>query len=100
MKQQVEIDYNDVFKYVVGDTNRCPLERKLPAQCEAGVGFIYDGEKFWDQETDNYGFFIGNLEMLRMNVRNGAVKGTNEIARISKKIAEIGPIEIFLPNFA
>lgn len=90
----IPINYNDIFKYVVGDS-ACPVERALGPNYEVMEDFVYDGEtKKMIPQNENFAFFMQNMETLRKNIRSGFIKNRDEIIYLCKKISELGEVSI------
>ena len=101
-KQEVSINRNDIFNYVVGKSSFDPIEHCIdPTQYEVQEEFIYDHEerKLIRQDED-FIYFNKELDKLRELVRGRDTShqiGRAEIIRICKELEEIAPKIVKLP---
>ena len=91
----IKIDIDDIFEYVIGNSQFCPIEKKIDAERYAAYDpFIYDSfeKEMIDQEED-YQNFATQLSKLRSNASR---MRRDEIHRICVELEEISPKTIKL----
>lgn len=92
---KIKINANDIFDYVVRNTNYDPIERCIdPTRYEIFDVSIYDhkAKVFYDQ-SDQYKNFCSQVSKLRSNTKEMM---TSEIISICKELEEIAPTEVNL----
>jgi hypothetical protein len=85
-----KVQKEDIFRYVVGNTNYCPIEQQIdPMIFEVFEESIYNGntKEFIVQDKD-FIFFQKELSKLRANAPN---MQSREILSICEELEEIAP---------
>ncbi len=88
-----KIRQEDIFRYVVGNTNYCPIEQQIdPTVFEVFEESIYNGQskRFVTQDAD-FVFFQKQLSRLRHNAKN---MQSREILSLCDELEEIAPATI------
>jgi DNA-binding Xre family transcriptional regulator len=91
----ISVNVDDIFEYVVGNSQYCPIERQIDHVRYATYDpFIYDSveKEMIDQEED-YENFSTQLSQLRGNASKMKI---DEILRICIELEEIAPKTIKL----
>ena len=92
---KIKISVNDIFDYVIGNSNYNPIERCIdPTRFEVFDFDIYDNqnEKTLEQ-NDKFKFFCAKVFELRFLAKEMDLR---EIQSICNELAEIAPTEINL----
>jgi hypothetical protein len=91
----INVDVNDIFEYVVGNCQFCPIEKKIDNKRFAVYDpFIYDSkEKKMITQGDGYENFCSQVSKLKS--KSSGMQG-GEIWRICEELLEIAPKTIFL----
>lgn len=92
---KIDINANDIFDFVVKNTNYDPIERNIdPTRYEVFDVSIYDHETkvFYDQ-SDQYKNFCSQVSQLR---NNSDKMMRSEIVSICKELEEIAPTGVNL----
>jgi hypothetical protein len=91
----VKINRNDIFNFVVQNTNYDPIEKVIdPVRYEVLDTFIYDHiKKIQLDQSDEYCSFCRQVNFLRQNAPK---MERSEIERICDELAEISPTELYL----
>jgi hypothetical protein len=91
----IKVNRNDIFDYVVGNSNYAPIERCIdPTLYEVFDEFIYDirNKKTHLQEED-YVVFSKQVSLLRTKAMQ---MNSNEIIRLCEELEEISPKSVTL----
>ena len=90
----IEIQYEDIFNYVVGNTTYDPIERQVdPQRYEVYDYAIYDHYlKESIPQSEEYYNYTDHLRKLKGKAPN---MDNSEIKRICKEIQEIAPKTIY-----
>lgn len=93
----VKVYPNDIFDYVVGNTNYDPLERCIdPTKFEVMDRFIYNREtKELLEQDETYVQFCEGVSELR---RYAKILAPTDIQRICDELSELAPTEINLES--
>lgn len=91
----IKIDRNDIFDYVIGNTNYDPIERCIdPTVYEVFDTAIYNhNTKQTFPQDEVYVNFSTQVSKLRSNAKN---METQEILRICEELEEVSPRNIYL----
>jgi hypothetical protein len=92
---KIKIDQNDIFDYVVGNSNYDPIEKCIdPNLFEVFDVSIYDRKrKEFLGQSEEYRNFCSQVSKLR---RNASSMQRSEIIRICVELEEIAPSEVNL----
>lgn len=90
---KIKICINDIFDYVVGNSNYDPIERCIdPTRFEVFDAFIYDNEnKKSIEQDDKFKFFSSEVSKLRFIAKD---MERREIHSICDELQSIAPTEI------
>ena len=90
---KIKISVNDIFDYVVGNSNYNPIERCIdPTRFEVFDFGIYDNQnKKTIEQDDKFKFFCSEVSKLRSIAKEMDQK---EIQSICGELESIAPIEI------
>lgn len=91
----IHVNRNDIFAYVVGNSNYDPIECCIdPTLFEVFEEFIYDSRnKKQIPQNEEYTSFCKQVSSLRKNAKN---MHPSEILRICEELEEIAPKTITL----
>jgi hypothetical protein len=91
----IEVKFDDIFKYVVGNSQYCPIERNIDSnRYSAYDEFIYDNfEKDIIDQSEDYENFSTQVSLLRSKASGMKL---DEILRVCEEIQEIAPKTIKL----
>jgi len=92
---KIKISVNDIFDYVIGNSNYNPIERCIdPTRFEVLDFDIYDNQnKKTLEQNDKFKFFCTKVIELRFMAKEMDLR---EIQSICNELAEIAPTEINL----
>jgi len=92
---QIKIDQNDIFDYVVGNSNYDPIEKCIdPLLFEVFDTSIYDRKrKEFLIQNEEYKSFCSQVSNLR---RNASTMNRSEVIKICAELAEIAPSQVNL----
>lgn len=95
MKTAISVSFDDIFDYVVGNSNFDPIEKRIdPSRYEVFVPNIYDHHtKTFLPQNEDFQYFSEQLSLLRKNARSISPK---ELEAISRQLFEVAPKEINL----
>ena len=101
-EEEVSINRNDIFNYVVGKSSFDPIEHCIdPTQYEVQEEFIYDhDQKKLIRQNEDFIYFNKELGKLRNLVQDKQTRhkiGRAEIIKICKELEEIAPTTVKLP---
>jgi len=90
-----QIRREDIFRYVVGNTNYCPIEQQIdPMIYEVFEESIYDNKtKKFIMQDQEFVYFQKQLSLLRSNAKD---MNSSEIFSICEELEEISPKTIKL----
>ena len=90
---KIKISVNDIFDYVVGNSNYDPIERRIdPTRFEVFDFGIYDNQnKKSLEQDDKFKFFSTEVNKLRFIAKE---MDPREILLMCNELAEVAPTEI------